>query len=299
MHAIEARRVWKLFGKTEALRGITLSIDSGMNIILWPNGAGKSTLLRCIDGLHRVDHGSIRVNGLDPYTNEGVHEKLSLLTDNYALYDHLTVIDNLRFFGRLYGMPDSDIRIKSKSLLKEVGALEYSDKKVAALSRGTKQKVAFCRAVLNDPKMILLDEPTAFLDVEASESIRRHLMEKEREGAVVIFVTQKVDEVTRFNANIFIMRNGRIAANVNSAELYRKILKGSIIGIRLARPISASAINNMEGLEYVNSNRATYIRVRIDSPSGVNKALKELMARGAVIAGVDYTEPPIEKISFG
>ena len=296
--SILLKGVSKKFGKVAALDGVDLKLKKGMSIILGANGAGKSTLLRCIDGLYKVDSGTVRVGGIDPYTDDKIHMKLALLSDNYALYDYLSVRDNLKFFGRLYGLKDSEILERASSVLKELDAYNYLDSKVFTLSRGTKQKVAFCRATINDPSIILLDEPTAFLDANASERIRKYLLRRERDGATVLFVTQKIDEVTRFNSEIFVIKKGRIVANTDSASLYKSMLKDSYINVRLARQISSSKLSRITGIESTNGSRATYIKVRISSSKDINLVIRELLDAGAEIAGIDYTEPLIEKLSL-
>ncbi|MEM3841218.1 MAG: ABC transporter ATP-binding protein [Candidatus Micrarchaeaceae archaeon] len=290
--------VSKNFGNVKALDRINLHIGKGISIILGANGAGKSTLLRCIDGLYRIDSGSIRVNGVDPYKNDNIHKDLSLLSDNYALYDYLSVKDNMKFFGRLYGMSDSSILERTKEVLKELDALAYLDSKVYSLSRGTKQKIAFCRATINDPSIILLDEPTAFLDAGASERIRSYLLKKEKEGGTILFVTQKIDEVTRFNSKIFVISKGKIVSRTNSGRLYMQLLKDSYVNIRLAKPINSKIISKVKGLIWTNGIMATYIKVHIDSPDSINNAIMDLISLGARIVGVDYTEPLIERMSL-
>ncbi|MEM0094560.1 MAG: ABC transporter ATP-binding protein, partial [Candidatus Micrarchaeaceae archaeon] len=214
MREIVVDKAVKKFGDTSALAGVDFVASKGINIILGPNGAGKSTLLRCIDGLYKLDSGSIRVFGADPYVDDKIRHRISLLTENYALYDDLTVEDNFLFFGRLYGLEKSYIIEKAKSLLKAFDALEYLHSGVGTLSRGTKQKVAISRAMLNDPEVLLLDEPTAFLDVHASNEVRNSLLDFTKSGGTVVFVTQRIEEVARFNAKIYIMNKGRIVKKI-------------------------------------------------------------------------------------
>ena len=176
MHGVvKTDRITKSFGSVIAVNKVSFESAGGINIILGPNGAGKSTFLRCIDGLYSVEHGSVNVLDADPYRNDKLKEKLSLLTDNYALYDYLSVASNLKFFGRLYGLKDEETMRRAAEMLKRLDAAEYLDKKVYMLSRGTKQKIAFCRAVLNEPQILLLDEPTAFLDAHSAEMVRRSI----------------------------------------------------------------------------------------------------------------------------
>ena len=294
---IELDAVSKRFGKKPALRSISFSAGIGITIVLGANGAGKSTLLRCIDGLYRPDSGSVSVMGLDPYKDQQLKSRLALLADSYGLYDFLSVTDNIIFFGRLYGMSKEESLSSAKPFLEEFDAVKYLNYKVGELSRGTKQKIAFCRSVMNDPEVLLLDEPTAFLDTKASGSIRDYIIRNSRKKAVIL-VTQKMDEVTRYNARIMVIREGRLAADLDSERFYRTVLRNTEISVRLAKPISASAARRIRGFAGGNADEPSVVRIRIRNYYDVNSRLKELIGAGAMIVGVDYIEPAIEKLSF-
>ena len=276
--AIVVSNIEKRFGKTVALKNLNYRSAKGVNIILGPNGAGKSTLLRCIDGLYRVESGKITVLGVDPYRDDTIKSRLSLLTDNYALYDFLSVRNNLGFFGRLYGMSDEATLAKSMDLLKKLDALEYLDRKVYELSRGTKQKVAFCRAVLNDPEIILLDEPTAFLDAHSADMVRKILLGYEKEGKTIVFVTQKLDEVTRFDGKISIIRAGRIVKETTTEGLYKTVLKNTMVNIRLAKPLNHASVKKIPGFVDANQNKPTLIKFQVRNYRDIARILKELLA---------------------
>jgi ABC-type multidrug transport system ATPase subunit len=296
MPSIDVSRVGKRFGRTEALRGVTFRADRGMALVLGPNGAGKSTLLKCIDGLLRTDGGRVRVNGADPYADQSLHAKMALMTENYALYDHLTVADNLKFFGRLYGIPDREILAKGTRMLRGLSALKYLGAKVQTLSRGTKQKVAFCRAVINDPEVLLLDEPTAFLDATAADYLREFIVDQSRRGPVV-FVTQRIDEVTRYDARLLVLREGRLIRDTATSSIYTEMFRDSFVNIRLARPIPASALRRIRGMSPVGAGeRTATVRVSIDGYRDIDRAIRELLKRGAYITSVDYAEPMLERV---
>lgn len=295
--SIKVNMIVKAFGKTVALKDVNFQSASGINIVLGPNGAGKSTFLRCIDGLYRVDSGSVEVLGVDPYNDDSIKSKLSLLTDNYALYDFLSVANNLKFFGRLYNLKDNETLERSKELLKRLEASEYLDKKVYQLSRGTKQKIAFCRAVLNEPEVLLLDEPTAFLDAHSAEMVRKILFEYEKEGKTILFVTQKLDEVTRFNGKISIIRAGRIVKETTTEGLYSFVLKNTVVNIRLARPLKLSAVKRLDGFKEANAEQATLLKFKVKNYKDINKTVKGLLALGGSIVSIDYIEHLIDDLS--
>ena len=292
--------LYKNFGKTIALDNISFKSVKGVNIILGPNGAGKSTLLRCIIGLYKPSSGSITVMDKRPYFDDLIREKISLLSDNYALYDFLTVKQNLKFFGSLYGLKEKDIYEKSLSILKEMDAVKFFDRKVVELSRGTKQKIAFCRAMLNDPDLLLLDEPTAFLDASSSEWIRDFIIRYSRDNKTILFVTQKLDEVSRFNARLIILREGRIVEDTTTYNIYNEIMKSSSILVRFARPVS-KVILKKTGYKFdaMNLKEVSSAKFYINSYKDVNKLVYNLIKNKVFILGIDYIEPLVERISKG
>jgi ABC-type multidrug transport system ATPase subunit len=294
---IEVASIVKSFGKIVALNKVNYSSAKGINMILGPNGAGKSTFLRCIDGLYAVDSGSVRIFGENPYKNTQTKNMISLLTDNYALYDFLTVADNLKFFGRLYGMKDREILEAGKKMLRSLDAAQYLHRRVSELSRGTKQKVAFCRATLNKPDVLLLDEPTAFLDAHSAEAMRKILIEYEREGKTILFVTQKLDEVTRFNGKIAIIKAGKLVKETSTEGLYNMVLKNTTVNVRLARPLDIKIVKRIDGFIEPNSKTPTMLKFMVNDYRQINRIISSLMADGASIVSVDYIEHLIDDLS--
>ncbi|ASI14280.1 ABC2-1 family ABC transporter ATPase [Candidatus Mancarchaeum acidiphilum] len=289
----------KNFGNLHALHDISLDLKGGMHIVLGPNGAGKSTLLKCIDGHYKLDRGYVRVNGLDPYTNDKIRDKMSILSDNYSLYDELTVIDNLKFFGRLYGLKDKEILENVSEFLNEFDAARYLKSKVSTLSRGTKQKIAFCRALINKPEILLLDEPTAFLDSRSSQLMHDIMQEYSKNGRIVLFVTQKLDEISRFNSELIILRAGTVSDVTTTSNIYSTILKDTIINIRLASGFDPNKVKGIPNLYNANNASPNFIKVKIKNYKDINDTVAYLIENGGYVIGVDYIEPLIESLSFG
>ncbi len=297
---INIKGLYKKFGDTTALDNVSFESKEGVNLILGPNGAGKSTFLRCIIGLYKPTEGSVLVFGKRPYFDDEVRDRISLLSDNYALYDFLTVKQNLKFFGSLYKLKEAEIYKRSKKILEEMDALKFFDRKVVELSRGTKQKIAFCRAMLNEPEVLLLDEPTAFLDATSSEWIRNFILQYGKEGKTILFVTQKLDEVSRFNSRLVIIRGGRIVKDTTTYNIYNEIMRSSTILIRFARPVSVSVLKKT-GYKFdaMESKDVSSVKFYIDSYKDVNLLVSKLIKYKAFILGIDYIEPLVERISKG
>jgi ABC-type multidrug transport system ATPase subunit len=296
---IVVKSLVKRFGKTVALENVSFASKSGINMILGPNGAGKSTLLRCISGLYSPDRGKISVQGLNPYDNTELRRKITYLADNYGLYDFLTIRQNLSFFGRFYGLGSEESVRKVKGLLKELDLSERLDSKVETLSRGMKQKAAFCRTMLNDADVLLLDEPTAFLDVKSGETIRTLLQELAAEKKTILFVTQKLDEVVRFNSRILIIRKGKIMKDVEMGTLYKSIFKNAIVTIRVARPISDKLMASLRRAVKTNEANPTSVSIKVSDYKQINEAASTLIDGGAYVVSIDYLEPALDRLMFG
>lgn len=174
---IELRRLTKAFGRKIALRGLDLRVAPGESLVLFgPNGAGKTTLIRILSSLSRPTSGAVYIGGLDLKTHaEGIRRHLGVVSHAPLLYDSLTAEENLRFFGRLYGVTDLEARVTL--LLEQVGLAARRQDLVRIFSRGMTQRLSIARALLHDPEILLLDEPDTGLDPQAAEMLHRLLAE--------------------------------------------------------------------------------------------------------------------------
>lgn len=292
-YEIEATRVTKMFKKSFALRDASLTARRGISVIIGPNGAGKSTLLRCIGGLYFPESGSVKVFGRDPYHDDELRKKVSLLSDNYALYDKISVRKNLLFFGRLYGNSDSTTISISQNILRQLDAYQYIDKKAGELSRGTKQKIAIARALLGEPDAFLLDEPTAFLDSVSAEKVHIMLENFADEGKTILYATQRLNEATRFKADIFIIKKGMVSRKLKYSDLYGSVLKGAVVNIRLAGGIDVKEAGRVPHFRSLNG---TNVKIVIRSYKDINESVQYLIRKRNYVVSVDYTEPLIEKM---
>jgi ABC-type multidrug transport system ATPase subunit len=296
---IVATGLVKKFGSTEALKGVSINSRKGVNIVLGPNGAGKSTLLKCICGLYRPSGGAVNVLGSDPYLDSSTRSKISLLADDYGLYDSMSVVDNLSFFGKFYGLGSKEVIDKVGDLMDELDLKQYMKTKVEALSRGTKQKVAFCRSMMNDAQVLLFDEPTAFLDANASSIVRRRVQKLAKDGRTVMFVTQRLDEVTRFDSRISVLRKGMLISETDDTGLYEAIFRNTSVSIRLAQPLGDAAARSLGEAFSVAGDGPDTVMVKVKNFRDVNAAIKQLIEAGAYVVSVDYIEPELENMVFG
>lgn len=208
-NSIIIKNVDKFYGKKHALKDINLTINQGMFGLLGRNGAGKTTLMKTLAALHSKKSGSISVCGIPIENAKDIRAITGYLPQDFSMYPTMTVTEILEYLGLLSGMSGSLIKKRSDMLLKRVNLTEHSRKKVKALSGGMKRRLGIAQALLHDPRVLIVDEPTAGLDPE--ERIRfRNLLCEVAEERIVILSTHIVGDIEATCENIAIMNDGRI-----------------------------------------------------------------------------------------
>lgn len=208
---LEAVRVERWFGQQPAVRGVDFSLSSGEFLVLFgPNGAGKSTLLRMLAGSLRPTRGEILLAGSSADADMRAADwrrRVGVLSHQTYLYGYLTARENLRFFGRLYGLRRLDERVDQ--LLEEVGLTDRQGDRVRTFSRGMQQRLALARTLLHNPEMVLLDEPYTGLDPHAAVMLRR-LLERLRDGRrTILMVTHNLSQGLELATRVAIQSTGR------------------------------------------------------------------------------------------
>jgi ABC-2 type transport system ATP-binding protein len=214
--------VSKHFGETKALDGLNLNIQKGdIYGLLGHNGAGKTTALRVMLGLLPITDGNISVFGLDPIKEGGlVRKKCGVLSENIGLYEPLTVYDNLVYFAQIYGMPKLLYEKRMDELLE---LFDFSSKKnvvVKELSLGTKKKAAIVRALLHEPEIVLLDEPTNGLDPISTEKLRETiLLMSQQKQTTFIITTHNLHQAEKTCNKIAILKQGKATVTKDTKDL--------------------------------------------------------------------------------
>lgn len=182
--------------------------------LLGPNGAGKTTLLRMIATLIQPQTGRIAICGADTQrqANEA-RRSLGFITGTMALYDRLTVREILKYFGRLSGLTVTSVRARTAELAEKLGFDDFMDRRIARLSTGMKQKVAIARSLIHNPEVIILDEPTAGLDIVAAVGIIEMIKAYRDAGKTILFSTHRMDEVSLLSDDLAIIHQGRLIYN--------------------------------------------------------------------------------------
>lgn len=221
---IEVKGVSKFFGEKTALDNINLSIKKGEFVtILGPSGCGKTTLLRLIAGFQTASEGVIRIAG-EEITKTPPHKRpVNTVFQKYALFPHLNVYDNIAFGLKLKKMPKDTVLKKVKAALKMVGMTDYEYRDVNSLSGGQQQRVAIARAIVNEPEVLLLDEPLAALDLKMRKDMQMELKEMHKTlGITFVYVTHDQEEALTLSDTIVVMSEGRIQQIGTPTDIYNE-----------------------------------------------------------------------------
>ncbi len=221
---IEVKGVSKFFGEKTALDNINLSIKKGEFVtILGPSECGKTTLLRLIAGFQTASEGVIRIAG-EEITQTPPHKRpVNTVFQKYALFPHLNVYDNIAFGLKLKKMPKDTVLKKVKAALKMVGMTDYEYRDVNSLSGGQQQRVAIARAIVNEPEVLLLDEPLAALDLKMRKDMQMELKEMHKTlGITFVYVTHDQEEALTLSDTIVVMSEGRIQQIGTPTDIYNE-----------------------------------------------------------------------------
>ncbi len=220
--AIDIRSVVKRYGTTTALHSVSMAIgDNEFFTLLGPSGCGKTTLLRCIAGFEDVSGGEIRLFGEDIAGLDPNLRPINTVFQQYALFPHMSVIDNVAFGLKMKGMGLADRRARAGRMLEMVHLSAFADRMPAQLSGGQQQRVALARALAPEPKVLLLDEPLSALDLKLRQAMRVELKTlQEQTGITFVFVTHDQEEALTMSDRIAVMSDGRVQQIGTARDIY-------------------------------------------------------------------------------
>jgi ABC-2 type transport system ATP-binding protein len=290
----------KHFGATHAVAGVSLHVAAGeIYGLVGPDGAGKTTLARLLCGALRPDSGAVTLAGFDMLRQpERGRERLGYLAQRFALYEDLTVEENLRFFAEVRGLPSLQWRTRSQEILEFVGLAQFQSRRAGQLSGGMKQKLGLATALINQPQVLLLDEPTTGVDPVTRQDFWRLIIPLLRSGDLAVVIsTPYMDEALRCT-RIGFMRNGRLISEGPPVALRRQ-LAGRIVELvgepqaQLAALAAATA-----GVEAVQRfGRQLHLRVVEGQAAAVVGRLQAAApAAGAQIERLGEIEPQLEDV---
>ncbi len=242
MSVIEARELTKKYGDFAAVDGVSFDVAPGESFgLLGPNGAGKSTTMRMIGGTALRTSGVLTVLGLDPEANgPEVRASLGVVPQQDALDEELRVRDNLLVYGRYFGLPMSYLKPKADELLEFAQLTEKATAKVQALSGGMRRRLTIARGLINEPRILLLDEPTTGLDPQARHILWDRLFRLKEQGVTLVVTTHFMDEAEQLCDRLVVMDHGRIVAEGSPRQLIRQHTTREVVEVRFGSARNAA-----------------------------------------------------------
>jgi len=210
--AVVVDQVSKWYGQVIGLNEISLAIDGGVTGVLGPNGAGKSTLFKLLMGRLKPSQGSVRLFGEDPWVNPAPYRRIGYVSESERMYDWMTALDFVSTLARLHGMTREESIDRAEHVLNFVGLSDVQNKEIGKYSKGMRQRVKIAHALVNDPDLIILDEPLHGCDPIARTSIMSVIRELGSQGKTVLVSSHILEEIERITEQIVILNEGRLLA---------------------------------------------------------------------------------------
>src|SRR5512145_1004477 len=275
-----------------AVDGVSLCVQPGKILaLLGQNGAGKTTTVRMLTALLTPSRGWARVSGYDVTKNpKDIRANVGVLTEQHGLYMRMTGEEYLEFFGKVYGLEPHARKARSDYLLQYFGIAEAAHRRCGEYSKGMKQKLALARALMHDPSVLLLDEPTSAMDPESSRLVRDEIARLRSSQRTIIICTHNLSEAEALADSIAIIYRGRILLNGTLEELKRAVLGPAEYEAKFAHDFDAGDLELPHGVT-VAARNANSLRFRIEAPQAVNPLIVHaLTSRNAPL--VSFQEVP-------
>ena len=247
MSVIQARALVKSYGELNAVDGIDFDVAPGESFgLLGPNGAGKSTTMRMIGGTSLRTSGNLTVLGMDPETHgPEVRANLGVIPQQDNLDSELRCRENLITYGRYFGLPRAYLQQRADDLLAFAQLTEKANEKVDNLSGGMKRRLTIARGLINEPKILLLDEPTTGLDPQARHILWDRLFRLKEEGVTLVVTTHFMDEAEQLCDRLMVMDHGRIVAEGSPAHLIRQYSTREVLEVRFGSARNAAVVEQL------------------------------------------------------
>ncbi|MBC8587724.1 ABC transporter ATP-binding protein [Paratissierella segnis] len=292
MIAVLIENLSKIYtGGNKAVNDISLAVNQGEVFgFLGPNGAGKTTTIKLLCGMLTPSNGSCRVFDLDPAQNpEKLHQLSGVMTEHAQMYDHLTGLDNLIFFGTLFGMNMSECKKRANALLNRLNLTYAGQRRLSTYSTGMRQRLSLARAMLHSPKILFLDEPTSGLDPESAQNVNTLIQELAASGTTIFLCTHQLRYAQEICTTYGLISEGSLLATGNIEKLR------SMVSSKLTVRLKASLIPN--GMVYEKTGEDTY-NITVSSEDEIPLIIKGIVGAGGDVYHVSADQIPLEEIYF-
>jgi ABC-2 type transport system ATP-binding protein len=283
----------KSYGDVQALRGVSFSVQEGEVFgLLGPNGAGKTSTVEILEGMRPADSGRATVCGLDPHASGNqLKEMIGAVLQSTALPDKIRVSEALNMFASFYKR-HRDVG----QLLQRFGLEEKRNAFYSSLSGGQKQRLALAMSLVNEPRVVFLDEPTAGLDPQVRREIYAIIEELKTGGTTLLLTTHYIEEAERLCDRVAIVDHGRVIALGTPRDLKQSSAGKTRIEIRLARPESDGALGRLDAVTSVHSTDGVYVVQSTGVPRTIVALVKYLEAQNNELASLEIATPSLEDV---
>lgn len=290
---IEVHNLTKHYGPVQALRGVSFEVQEGEVFgLLGPNGAGKTSTVEILEGLRPPDGGIVSVCGLDPQTpGDAFKQEIGAVLQATALPDKLRVGEAISMFASFYKR-----RRDPAALLKRFGLEEKRNTFYSHLSGGQKQRLALAMSLVNEPRVLFLDEPTAGLDPQVRREIYTIIEELKKERKTILLTTHYIEEAEKLCDRVAVVDQGRVIAQGTPRELKQRSAGTTRIELRLARPESDAALKQLEGVADCRASDGVYVVHSTRVPQTIVSLVKYLEANGNELSSLDIAAPSLEDV---
>ncbi|WP_100487543.1 ABC transporter ATP-binding protein [Sporolactobacillus pectinivorans] len=295
---IEVKDLVKRYKNFLAIDHLNLTIDDGEIFgLLGPNGAGKTTLVNTVLGLTSVDQGHITVFGEEMGKHEReIKKQIGLVPQDIAVYDELTAYENVRLFGKLFGLKGEVLKIGVSDALEFTGLTHLQSKKSSQFSGGMKRRLNIACAIVHKPKLIIMDEPTVGIDPQSRNYILESVKKLNQMGCTVIYISHYMEEVAAICSQIAIVDKGRIIAKGTKEELSKLIVDDQIVSVDIDSP-NYTLIEKLKGLSEVKDASIEGQTVRIIMRvMNMNAVLSAFLEVGITVTKVATNTPTLEDV---
>jgi len=290
---IHVENLCKSYGAVEALRGVSFSVEEGEVFgLLGPNGAGKTTTVEILEGMRAPDRGAARVCGMDPEKSGSPYkEMIGAVLQSTSLPDKIRVKEAIDLFAEFYSR-----RVHTDDLLRRFQLDEKKHSFYNQLSGGKKQRLALAMALVNDPRVVFLDEPTAGLDPQVRREIYDIIEELKRGRKTVLLTTHYIEEAERLCDRVAVVDHGRVIAMGTPRELKQKSAGTTRIEVRLTRPLADGAMARLDGVTDCREFDGTFVLRSTRPPQTIVALVKQLEAEGSELQGLEMFSPSLEDV---
>ena len=287
---LKVKNVTKYYGKNLAVDNLSFEVKEGEIFgLLGVNGAGKTTTFRMITGLLDKTEGEITFDGKKIDYN--LTDKIGFLTEERSLLTKLTVLEQAKFYGGLKGLSEEEINKRLDYLLKKLEITEYKNRKIKELSKGNQQKVQFIMAIINKPKLLILDEPFSGLDPINIELFKSLILELKKEGTSIIFSSHRMDHVEYFCESLVILVKGKTVLQGNLKEIKENYRRKNII---IEGDVSIKDLKEIKGVMNVEENNGSIV-VKIEDDS-IRESVFKHISKCKNITKFIVEEPSLNEI---